>query len=196
VLDDLYTYSGDLGVVWGSNGAPTIRLWAPTAQNVTLHLFADSDLATSSTTYPMTWDAASGTWSLVGEASWEWQYYLYEVEVFAPSTGNIEHNLVTDPYSFSLAMNSTRSQIVNLESPDLKPEGWDTVAKPALAAPEDITIYELHVRDFSANDLSVPEADRGTFKAFTDLTSDGMQHLQALAAAGLSHLHLLPSFDI
>lgn len=196
VLDDLYTYHGDLGVVWGDNGVPTIRLWAPTAQNVTLHLFADSDPATSSTTYPMTWDAASGTWSLVGEASWEWQYYLYEVEVFAPSTGNIEHNIVTDPYTFSLAMNSKRSQIVNLESPDLKPEGWDTVAKPALAAPEDITVYELHVRDFSANDLSVPEADRGTFKAFTDLTSNGMQHLQALAAAGLSHLHLLPSFDI
>ena len=64
---------------------------------------------------------------------------------------------VTDPYSVSLARNSRRSQIVDLASPDLKPTGWDTLVKPPLAAPEDITLYELHVRDFSAHDLSVPE---------------------------------------
>ena len=39
--------------------------------------------------------------------------------------------------------------------------------KPPLAAPEDIVLYELHVRDFSANDATVPEALRGTYKAFT-----------------------------
>ena len=39
--------------------------------------------------------------------------------------------------------------------------------KPPLRAPEDIVLYELHVRDFSASDPSVPEALRGTFKAFT-----------------------------
>ncbi len=39
VLDDLYAYDGDLGVVW--NGAtPTIELWGPTARSVRLHLFA------------------------------------------------------------------------------------------------------------------------------------------------------------
>ena len=42
VLDDLYTYNGELGVSW-EGGAPTIRLWAPTAKSVTFHLFDDSD---------------------------------------------------------------------------------------------------------------------------------------------------------
>ena len=41
-------------------------------------------------------------------------------------------------------------------------------AKPPLAAPEDIVLYELHVRDFSINDPTVPEAQRGTFVAFTE----------------------------
>ncbi|MFN8531482.1 MAG: pullulanase-type alpha-1,6-glucosidase [Anaerolineae bacterium] len=67
--------------------------------------------------------------------------------------------------------------------------------KPPLAAPEDIVVYELHVRDFSINDATVPEAHRGTYLAFTDTESAGMQHLIALAQAGLTHIHLLPAFD-
>ena len=50
------------------------------------------------------------------------------------------------------------------------------MTKPPLEAPEDIAIYELHIRDFSAD---------GTYKAFTEPASDGMRHLAALAEAGL-----------
>ena len=63
----------------------------------------------------------SGVWTIKGEPSWKGQYYLFEVEVFAPSTGKIETNLVTDPYSLSLATNSKRSQIVNLADAALAP---------------------------------------------------------------------------
>ncbi len=93
-------------------------------------------------------------------------------------------------------MNSTRSQIVDLNDPALQPSGWADVVKPPLAAPEDIVVYELHVRDFSINDMTVPENMRGTFMAFTQTDSDGMKHLRALAEAGLTHIHLLPAFDI
>lgn len=195
VLDDLYTYTGDLGVVY-SGAAPSLHLWAPTAQTVTLHLFDDALATTTSITYPMAYDADNGVWSVTGEASWDKKFYLYEVVVYAPSTQAIEHNLVTDPYALSLSMNSARSQIVNLADTTLQPSGWLTYTKPDLANPEDITIYELHVRDFSVADETVPEAERGTFAAFTHADSNGMQHLQALADDGLTHLHLLPVFDI
>ena len=195
VLDDLYTYDGDLGVTW-AGGVPTISVWAPTAKNVTFHLFADSDPATTSTTTPMVLDPATGVWSITGEAGWEWQYYLFEVEVWVNSTGQVEHNVVTDPYSLSLAMNSTRSQIVDLGDAALKPAGWDTLEKPALPNAEDVSIYEIHVRDFSVNDPSVPDDLKGTFKAFTLPDSNGVRHLKALEQAGLSHLHILPTFDI
>ncbi len=195
VLDDLYTYTGDLGISY-ANQTPTLRLWAPTAQDVIFHLFADALTTTTSVTYPMAYDADFGVWSLVGEPDWTGQYYLYEVVVYAPAAQAIVHNLVTDPYAVSLSMNSKRSQIVDLNDPALAPAGWDTLAKPELVAPEDIVIYELHVRDFSANDPSVPAAYSGTFKAFTMPGSNGIQHLQALADAGLTHLHLLPIMDI
>ncbi len=195
VLDDLYTYTGELGVSWQGE-TPTIRVWAPTAQTVRLHRFVDANPATPATVHEMTYDAATGVWSITGEPGWKGQYYLFEVRVFAPTTGRMETNLVTDPYSLSLAMNSTRSQIVDLADPALAPPGWHELSKPPLVAPEDITIYELHVRDFSANDPSVPEALKGTYKAFTLPDSHGVRHLKALQAAGLTHIHLLPVFDI
>jgi pullulanase-type alpha-1,6-glucosidase len=65
-----------------------------------------------------------------------------------------------------------------------------------VAAPSDLSIYELHVRDFSINDPSVPAAKRGKYLAFTEAGSHGMRHLTALAAAGLTDVHLLPVFDI
>ena len=195
VLDDLYTYTGDLGINY-DNLTPTLRLWAPTAQDVVFHLFDDALTATTSVTHPMAYDANFGVWSVTGEPDWTGQYYLYEVVVYAPAAQDIVHNLVTDPYAVSLSMNSTRSQIVDLTDPTLTPAGWDTLAKPELIAPEDIVIYEMHIRDFSANDASVPEDYVGTFKAFTLPGSNGVQHLQALADAGLTHLHLLPVMDI
>ncbi len=194
VLDDLYAYDGNLGVTF-SDGAPLISVWAPTAQNVRLFVYDDSNAATEPTIHDMDFDAQSGVWAYWGDSSWNGKYYLFEVTVYAPTTQKIETNLVTDPYSVSLSMNSTRSQIIDLNDPALMPDGWQTLAKPALAAPEDSVIYELHVRDFSAYDESVPAEDRGKFTAFTDTNSDGMQHLAALAQAGLTHIHLLPVFD-
>jgi pullulanase-type alpha-1,6-glucosidase len=195
VLDDLYTYDGSLGLHW-DGGVPTIRVWAPTAKSVTFHLFDDSDPATTSTTTPMVLDADAGVWSLTGEASWKGKYYLFEVEVYVHATGQVEHNVVTDPYSFSLSMNSARSQIIDLSDPVLKPQGWDTLSKPPLADPEDISIYEIHIRDFGVHDPLVPDDFQGTYKAFTLADTHGMTHLKALQAGGLTHLHLLPSFDI
>lgn len=198
VLDAVYgqhAANESLGLIWDGE-TPSLKLWAPTAKNVTLHVFADSNPDTTSITFPMTEDPQTGIWSVTGEASWEWQYYLYEVEVYVPSVGAVVENMVTDPYSVSLAMNSTRSQLVNLNNPMLKPEGWDSLAKPELAAPEDITIYETHVRDFSIFDSSVPADWRGKFMAFTATESAPMQHILSLRDAGLTHVHLLPVFDI
>ena len=202
VLDDLYTYQGDLGVIYEA-GVPTLKLWAPTAQSVKLWRFADAGPNTQPSIEPMTFDPKTGVWEIVGESSWDRQYYLYEVEVYVPYTGEIEKNLVTDPYSVNLSENSRRSQIIDLYGdPKLKPSGWEMVEKPTIAAPEDIAIYEVHVRDFSRDDETVAVPDRGKFTAFTYTgqpdhppLSNGMTHLKNLAEAGLTHIHLMPPFD-
>ena len=65
---------------------PTLRVWAPTARSVQLHLYDDSTTATD-TVQPMTLDPQTGVWSVAGDASWKDKFYLYEVEVYVPSTG-------------------------------------------------------------------------------------------------------------
>ncbi len=65
-------------------------------------------------------------------------------------------------------------QIVDLATPELAPEGWAGHARPArLAAPTDASIYELHVRDFSAFDVTVPAAHRGKYTAFAQRGTAG-----------------------
>ncbi|HEV7672678.1 MAG TPA: pullulanase-type alpha-1,6-glucosidase [Thermoanaerobaculia bacterium] len=194
VLDDLFVYDGPLGVTFSGN-APTLRVWAPTARSVALLLFNDSNPSTTPSRIPMIEDSTIGVWSVGGTPAWNRKFYLYEVEVFVRSSGAAGTNRVTDPYSLSLSTDSLRSQIVDLAELDLKPAGWHGVEKPQLTALGDATIYELHVRDFSISDKSVPAAKRGTFRAFGEAGSNGMRHLKLLAEAGLSHVHLLPCFD-
>jgi pullulanase-type alpha-1,6-glucosidase len=203
VLDDLYAAAAktqQLGVSFAATGtglaqaAPTLKLWAPTATDVNLLVFPDAT-STATQTVEMTYDGASGIWSASGDASWDGKYYLFEVKVYVPATDKVETNLVTDPYAVALSMNSTRSLVVNLNTA-AKPAGWDGLAKPRLDAFEDIVLYELHVRDFSITDETVPVAQRGTYKAFTNSESAGMRHLRGLARDGLTHIHLLPVFDI
>ncbi|MEO5630183.1 MAG: alpha-1,6-glucosidase domain-containing protein [Thermomonas sp.] len=196
-LDVLYASADDarpLGVK-ATDASTRLRLWAPTAGSVFACLYADGQ-APSGEVLPMRRDDASGIWSLAIPRDLRGHYYSYVVEVFVPGIG-IVRNRVTDPYSLSLTTDSTRSYIVNLEDPALKPDHWDDAPRPdALRSQTDMTIYELHVRDFSIGDASVPPAHRGKYLAFTDRDTNGMRHLRALSEAGITDIHLLPVFDI
>ncbi len=194
VLDDVYAAARDrdLGVTW-TKDTPSFALWAPTAQDVDLLVWPAG--AKDPVRTPMT-RQDDGSWTVRGERGWSGASYLYDVTVYAPSTGTVERNRVTDPYSVALTTNSERSVVVDLQDPALKPDGWSALKPPALAQAEDRNIYELHVRDFSIGDDTVPARERGTYRAFTHSDSAGMTHLRGLAAAGLNTVHLLPAFDI
>ena len=192
VLDEIATSDESLGVTW-EDTTPTVSVWAPTAQNVSLLLYP-TGTSTKVQTLPMD-RGDSGVWSITGVPKWTYKYYQFQVTVFVPSVGAVVDNVTTDPYSFALATNGTRTQIVDLNDPKTKPAGWDATVKPNLDRIADSSIYELHVRDFSVIDKTVPAAARGTFGAFTYTRSNGMRHLAALAKAGMTHVHLLPVFD-
>ncbi|MEV7685229.1 pullulanase-type alpha-1,6-glucosidase [Streptomyces bungoensis] len=189
VLDDLYAGAAkaDLGPVF-HHGRPTLSVWAPTAQSV--HLDLDGHRV------KMHRDAATGVWSVTGPASWKGKPYRYVVKVWAPSVRKLVTNEVTDPYSVALTADSERSLVVDLNDRSLAPHGWSALHKPKAVPLKDAQIQELHIRDFSVADKTVPAKDQGTYLAFTDARSDGTKHLRALAKAGTSYVHLLPAFDI
>lgn len=195
VVDDLYAAAAsdaDLGLSWrGKN--PWFGLWAPTAQDVDLLVWPEGGEGEPSR---VEMDRAKdGTWSAKGKAAWTGGEYRYEVDVFVPSTGAVETNEVTDPYSVALTLNSERSVVVDLDDEQWQPALWREAQAPVLEQEVDQTIYELHVRDFSMADPDVPEELRGSYLAFAE-DGFGRRHLEQLAEAGMNTVHLLPTFDI
>jgi pullulanase len=196
-LDDLYAAAqalSDLGATPRKN-ATGFTLWAPTAQQAAVCVY-DKGTGRASAVHPLAFDARTGAWSAQVAANLSGRYYTYAVDVIADGAGLVR-NLVTDPYSVSLTTDSKRSYIADLDAPALKPKGWDAHRAPAtVKAQADMSVYELHVRDFSRDDPSVPEKKRGKYTAFGETNSNGMRHLKALAKAGLTDIHLLPVYDI
>lgn len=175
-------------------GGVEFRLWAPTAAAVAVALYDGPDTP-SRRVVPLERDDASGGWHATVAGTDRARFYLYLVDVFVPGTGLVR-NRVTDPYSLSLCADSRRSAVIDLADPATQPEGWAGDQRPqTVRAATDLVIYELHVRDFSRDDATVPAAHRGKYAAFTHADSAGLRHLRALADAGVTDVHLLPVFD-
>ena len=210
-LDDFYAGAAaarDLGATL-AGGRTRFALWAPTAHRVQVCLHAGPE-GPARRVQRLDRDAATGVWrgsapnpgrggpSQPGPArgAGVGPVYTYLVDVFVPGHGLVR-NRVTDPYSLALTADSRRSVAVNLRHPALAPAGWAADRTPdTVKATTDLVVYELHVRDFSLSDATVPAAQRGTYAAFTQAGSAGMRHLAGLARAGLTDVHLLPVFDI
>lgn len=211
VIDALYTQDEndadevtDLGATIISNQegeglstAVSFKLWAPTAQKVSVQLFDDNLQAMSDGKLEMVEDTSTGTWQVLSDTRASYAYYRYQLDVYHPASKKVESLSVTDPYSLSLSVNSEYSQVVSLSDAITQPEKWLLQQVPTVKNVEDNVFYETHIRDFSANEkqLSNPKF-KGKYKAFSEKNSDGIQHLKALQAAGLNNIHLLPTFDI
>ena len=195
VLDDLFYFRRRTGRAAIRRSDPIPSCGPRRRRSVRVFIY-DDPTDTAKVVYPMA-EGEFGVWETrVGDRSWlNSKYYLYEVEVFSRTAGRFITSAVTDPYSIGLAPDSLKSFVVDLDSPLTKPDSWGAVAKPELANPADIVLYELHIRDFSMSDETVPEKDRGKYTAFSHIFSNGMLHLWSLAKAGLTHVHLLPAFD-
>ncbi|MEV0612397.1 pullulanase-type alpha-1,6-glucosidase [Nonomuraea sp. NPDC050404] len=219
VLDDLYAKAATAPLGPSGRVIPRLALWAPTAQKVELALYGRGGRAVDDTRpdgdanddgmndsggndgegrslHGMRRDGESGVWSVRGLPNWLDREYTYLVTVYSPKAGKVVTNEVTDPYGLDVTADGVRSRLVNLDAAPLKPPGWDRLAKPAAMPQDRASIYELHVRDFSASDASVPAALRGTYAAFARQDTAGMRELRSLAADGLTHVHLLPVFDL
>ncbi|NHB60034.1 pullulanase-type alpha-1,6-glucosidase [Photorhabdus sp. RW14-46] len=200
VLDDRFANVADTleyGALINDTGV-TFRLWAPTAQHVGLVIYdANKQIIAN---HAMKRDPASGSWSWQGDKELVGAYYRYALTVYHPYSRHVEHYEVTDPYSHSLSTNSEYSQVINLDDEALKPQNWDSLIMPrSQNTPADIarmTIYEAHIRDLSVADGTVTETWRGKYLALTADNSDMFKHLKTLSQAGVTHMELLPVFDV
>ena len=187
-----FTYSGrDLGATYTPEKT-TFRVWAPTADTVTLNLYGSGTPGTDDLVeqLPMTTDV-NGTWITEKEGDLNGTYYTYLVSV----GGN--ENEACDPYARTTGVNGKRAMILDLASTD--PDGWENDTNPnAGMAYNDAVIYELHVRDLSSDESSGIQ-NTGKFLGLTETGTTtasgiptGLDHMKDL---GITHVHLLPIYD-
>ncbi|WP_242065875.1 pullulanase-type alpha-1,6-glucosidase [Moritella sp. F3] len=197
-LDSLYATNAttqQFGAILNDNGSTTFRLWAPTSQSVALIPYGSNKDA--GIKIPMVFEQSTGSWVAENTRLKHGDFYKYEVTVYHPATDKVETYQVTDPYSLSLSTNSELSQVIDLKNAAVTPAGWNELTAPhAQSNPAKFVLYEAHIRDFSALDISTPQASRGKYSAFSQSDSAPVKHLKLLADSGVSHLHLLPVFDI
>ena len=188
-----YIYEGnDLGATWSSDST-TFKVWAPIATDVKVNLYASGTPGTADLikTVNMT-SSENGTWTATVDGDLNGTYYTYTATV----SGVVQEDIV-DPYARTTGVNGDRGMVIDLDSTD--PEGWENDKNPFTSTNyTDAVLYELHVRDFSS-DASSGMTNKGKYLAFTEKgtknsfgQTTGVDYLKDL---GITHVHLLPSYD-
>ena len=184
-------WHGPLGADYSLAGT-RLRLWAPTAQAVTVRLYRRGDGGSSMGPLPLERNG-QGVWSIWLPGDQHGRYYTFDVTVdgVTRQTG--------DPYARAAGVNGTRSMIVDLSR--TAPSGWQRDTRPVIP-PCRRTVWEVSVRDFSQDPASgVRPAWRGKFLAFTQqgttLRGEGIHPtcLDYLKNLGVGYVQLMPIFD-
>jgi pullulanase len=188
-FEDAFYYEGnDLGAVW-SKAKTTFRVWAPTATEVLLNLYTAGVGTNLMESIPMMKNV-KGTWFTEKAGDLNKTYYTYTVTVDGVAKEAV------DPYAKAVGVNGDRGMVIDLSSTN--PDGFTQEVKPVLVNPTDSIIYELHIRDFSV-DKSSGIVNKGKYLAFTEngtkSPTGAKTGIDYLVDLGITHVHLLPSFD-
>ena len=193
----------DLGVTYTSTQT-TFKVWSPVAANVSLYLYnTDTSAAYDGSDKYKGWHmnyTPGGIWTLTVKgdlAHDDYKYYNYYVDTWSTS------GVCMDPYATACGACGIRGMVY--DKSETNPVGWDSFDShlDVLHTPQELTIYEVHVQDFTGDESWVSNAGnkRGTYNAFvesgTRLVSDstiktGFDHLKEI---GIGAVQLVPVFD-
>lgn len=187
-----YTYEGnDLGAVY-SKDKTVFKVWAPTAKAVKLNLYEGGTEGTDDLIESLDMKAdEKGTWVLEKTGDLNGVYYTYTVNV------NGEEKEACDPYARTTGVNGDRAMVIDLSLTN--PEGWENDKNPNSGLNiTDSVIYELHLRDISA-DGSSGIKNSGKYLGLTETgtknsngDSTGIDYIKEL---GVNYVHIMPMYD-
>ena len=194
-FEEKYVYKeNDLGAVYEKEKT-TFKVWAPTAEKVMLHLYTAGSTGEAGEKELLQVEMKKreqGIYEKQVKGDLHGVYYTFSVTVDGETreTGDI--------YAKAAGVNGKRSMVVDLEKTN--PKGWeeDTHVFHPLGK---TWVWEVHIGDFSNDPASgVREEYRGKYLAFTEnttLNQDGVHPtcVNYLKELGITHVHLLPSFD-
>ncbi len=182
-------YGDDLELVYTPEQS-VFTVWAPTADKVRLNLYSMGTGGEPEEQIEMN-KAEDGTWRINVDRDLKGSFYTFQIE----KDGNW---LDETPgiWAKAIGINGDRAAIIDWN--ETNPEGWESDRAPEQKMYSDIILYELHHRDFSIAPNSGIN-HKGKFLALTETgtkteegEATGLDHLKEL---GVTHIHILPSFD-
>jgi pullulanase len=193
VLEEYPVYTkNDLGLTFSPEGMQ-LKVWSPKASSMKLNLY-EKDLGTEPPIEILEMKRGeAGIWEAKLSSDKEGMYYT-----FVADHGDYIGEEVPGPYVKAVGRNGKRGQLIDPAAAN--PQGWESDKRPDFSGmqPNDFLVWEVHIRDFSISDNS-GISNKGKFLAFTEEgtrnSSDlatGVDHLKEM---GVTHVHLLPSFD-
>lgn len=190
-LNSLPTPRGRWVECYYSPSRTTFSLWAPTAEQVKINIYARQNDASPVMTKFLRAGHDDGMWYTAIHQNLCGYFYTFQVK-----SNNRWLDETPGLWATAVGINGRRAAVIDMKKTD--PEGWSTDKRPALKSFSDVIIYEMHHRDFSASVTSGVK-HRGKFLALTERMThtpqgllSGVSHLKEL---GITHVHLLPSFD-
>ena len=135
--------------------------------------------------------AGYGTWRIHIDRDLKGSFYTFQIEKNGKWL-----NETPGIWAKAVGINGNRAAVIDWN--ETNPDGWKSDRSPELKMYSDIILYELHHRDFSIAPDSGIE-NKGKFLALTETgtktpegEATGLDHLKEL---GVTHIHILPSFD-
>lgn len=189
-FDEYPVRSGSLTEMVYTPAGTDFSLWAPTAEDVRVMLFDSGDEGSAYRTLTLE-EGQEGTWNATVQEDLIGKFYTFNVKVKGKWLGDTPGIMAK-----AVGVNGKRAAIIQLSATD--PQGWNKDVRPPLKSHADAVIYELHHRDFSIHPTSGIK-HRGKYLALTEQgtknpagQTTGIDHLKEL---GITHVHLLPSYD-
>ena len=207
-----YTYNGsDLGASY-SKESTTFKVWAPTAARVRVLVYDSGTNEEIAEEYGVTSSDSArgfnmsflpgGIWQATINGDLNGKYYNYYV------VNSLGSNETIDPYAKACGVNGDRGMIVDWDSTD--PNGWSNLPLKwdgdtnglDIKTPNELSIYETHIRDLTMDESWNGKQMPGTYNAFVEsgttvtvgneTATTGFDHLVEM---GYKAIHLLPVFD-
>lgn len=188
--EDYPVVEGDWEEMVYTPQATGFSLWSPVAEEVNLKLYVNGIDGEPVRTLPMR-VAEDGLWRTMVDGDLNGQFYTFDVKVDGIWLGD-----TPGVWAKAVGVNGNRAAVIDMDATD--PDGWDRDVRPELKDFSDIILYEMHHRDFSIDSLSgihhhgkfLALSEEGTKTVHGQKT--GIDHLKEL---GVTHVHILPSFD-
>lgn len=187
-FDERFYFNGRLGVFY-SRESTLLKVWAPTAEEVTLEIWESADPGSSLIQRLPMHQSDVGVWELELAGDCHLVAYTYHL-AFADGT---EHSTV-DPYARAVGLNGKKGVILDPESVHI--EGFYRMAP--FTHPVDAVIYELHIRDFTVDPesgVSQPGRFLGAVESGTVNSNGSPTGLDHLKSLGVTHVQILPMYD-